>query len=59
MENRKKVILHNQDGIVEDLKLALTQEQINLLQWLTDEDLLSEKDWAVQVLEDADNWIKV
>jgi hypothetical protein len=39
--------------------LALTQEQINLLNWLLNEDLVSTDDWDMQVLEDTDHWVAV
>ena len=59
MKNRKKVILHKRDGWGDDHKLALTQEQIDLLNWLLNEDLISNDDWDMQVLEDADTWVEV
>ena len=59
MKNRKKVILHKRDGWRDDYKLSLTQEQIDLLGWLLDEDLISTDDWDMQVLEDADHWVEV
>ena len=59
MKNRKKVILHKRDGGRDDYKLALTQEQIDLLGWLLDEDLVSSDDYDMQVLEDADTWVEV
>ena len=59
MKNRKKVILHRRDGWKSDYKLSLTDEQISLLNWLLDEDLVSNEDWDLQVLEEADNWVEV
>lgn len=59
MKNRKKVILHKRDGWGSDHKLALTQEQIDLLNWLLNEDLINNDDWDMQVLEDADEWLEV
>ena len=59
MENRKKVILHRRDGWGDDRKLALTDDQINLLNWMVDHDLISNDDWDIQVLEDADEWVEV
>ena len=59
MKNRKKVILHKRDGWRDDFKLSLTQEQIDLLNWLLNEDLISNDDWDIQVLEDADHWGEV
>ena len=59
MTNRKKVILHRHDGWKNDYKLALTQEQIDLLGWLLDEDLVDTDDWGMQVLEDVEEWVEV
>ena len=59
MKNRKKVVLHRRDGWKDDYKLALTQEQIDLLDWLLGENLVSTDDYDMQVLEDTDNWVEV
>ena len=59
MENRIKTILHRRDCTEDDYKLALTQEQIDLLIWLIDERLISSDDYDVQVLEDTDHWVEV
>ena len=59
MKNRKKVILHKRDGWRDDFKLSLTQEQIDLLNWLLNEDLISNDDWDIQVLDDAEEWVEV
>ena len=59
MKNRKKVILHRRDGWGDDHKMALTNDQIKLLNWLVNEDLISNDDWEVQVLDDADEWVEV
>ena len=59
MKNRKKVILHKRDGWGDDRKLALTDDQIKLLNWLADEDLISNDDWDIQVLDDAEEWVEV
>lgn len=59
MKDRKKVILHKRDGWGNDYKLALTQEQIDLLNWLLDENLVSTDDYDMQVLEEADKWVEV
>lgn len=59
MKNRKKVILHRQDGWNGDHKLALTNEQIDLLNWLIDQGLINNDNWDVQILEDADIWVEV
>ena len=58
MKNRKKVILHKRDGWGEDHKMALTDDQIKLLNWLADNDLISNDEWDIQVLEDADQWVE-
>lgn len=59
MKNRKKVILHKCDCWGDDYKLALTQEQINLLGWLLNEDLVKSDDYDMTVLEDAEEWVEV
>ena len=59
MENRKRVILHRRDGWGDDRKLALTDDQINLLNWMVDHDLISNDNWDIQVLEDVDEWVEV
>ena len=59
MKNRKKVILHKRDSWGADRKLALTDDQIKLLNWLADEDIINNDDWDIQVLEDADEWVEV
>lgn len=59
MKNRKKVILHRRDGWGDDRKLALTDDQINLLNWMADHDLIDNDTWDVQVLDEAENWEEV
>ena len=59
MKIRKKVILHKRDGWSDDRKLALTDDQIKLLNWLADEYLISNDDWDIQVLDDAEEWVEV
>ena len=59
MKNRKKVILHKRDGWGDDHKLTLTNDQIKLLNWLGDNDLINNDEWDIQVLEDADQWVEV
>jgi hypothetical protein len=59
MKNRKKVILHRRDGWGDDRKLALTDDQINLLNWMADRDLIDNDTWDIQVLEDAESWEEV
>ena len=59
MNNRKKVILHSRDNWRNDYRLTLTQEQIKLLEWLLNEDLISIDNWDMQVLEEMDGWVEV
>lgn len=58
MKNRKKVILHS-DSWGDDIKLALTDDQIRLLDWLVGDNIISSNEWDIQVLEDADHWVEV
>ena len=59
MKNRKKVILHRRDGWGDDRKLALTDDQINLLNWMADHDLIDNDTWDIQLLDEAENWEEV
>lgn len=59
MKNRKKVILHRRDGWGDDRKLALTDDQVNLLNWLANHDLIDNDTWDIQVLDDAEVWEEV
>lgn len=59
MKNRTKTILHRRDCTEDDYKLALTQEQINLLNWLLSENLVDPDYYDIQVLEDEDTWVEV
>ena len=53
MMKRTKVILHRRDGW-DDYKLSLTNEQIDLMKWLLDSDIICADDYDLQVLEEAD-----
>ena len=59
MKNRKEVILHNRDGWSDDHKLALTDDQIKLLNWLADEYLIDNETWDIEVLDDVEAWVEV
>ena len=59
MKNRKKVILHQRDGWGEDRKLVLTDDQIKLLYWLINDDIINNQEWDIQVLDDAEEWVEV
>lgn len=59
MKNRKKVILHRRDGWGDDRKLSLTDDQINLLNWMVDHDLIDNDSWDIQVLDEAECWEEV
>ena len=59
MKNRKKVILHRRDGWSDDRKLALTDDQIKLLNWLLDEYFIDTETWDIQVLDDVEEWVEV
>lgn len=59
MKNRKKVILHSRDGWGDDRKLVLTDDQIKLLYWLVNDDILNNQEWDIQVLDDAEEWMEV
>jgi len=59
MKNRTNVILHKRDGWRDDFTLALTEDQIRLLRWLLNEDLISADDWDLQVMEETTKWVEV
>ena len=59
MKDRKKVILHRRDGWGDDRKLALTDDQIHLLDWMADHDLIDNDSWDIQVLDEAECWEEV
>lgn len=56
---RIKVILQRRDDLNDNYRLALTQEQIDLLRWLLNEDLIDSDYYNLQVLEDIDEWVEV
>lgn len=59
MENRKKVILRRCDGWGDDRKLALTPDQVKLMVWMFDKDMLDVDTWDLQVLEEAEAWEEI
>lgn len=59
MENRKKVILHQRDDWENDCKLALTNDQIKLLNWLLNDDIIDSNEWDIQILDDAEEWVEI
>ena len=59
MKERTKVILHYRDGWHDDLQMALTDDQIRLLNYLYNNDVISGDDWDIQVLDKAENWAEV
>ena len=59
MANRKKVLVFRRDGWKDDYKLALTEDQINLLDWLLNVGLINSDDWDTQVLEEAEKWMEI
>lgn len=56
--NRKKAIIHRRD-CNEDFKVSLTEDQINLLTWLLNEDIICADDYDLQVLDEADRWEEI
>lgn len=59
MEKRVKVILHRRDGWGEDRKLALTPDQVKLMEWMFDREMVDVDTWDLQVLEEAEAWEEV
>lgn len=59
MEKRVKVILHRRDGWGDDRKLALTPDQVKLMEWMFDKDMVDVDVWDLQVLEEAVEWVEI
>ena len=59
MEKRVKVILHRRDGWGEDRKLALTPDQVKLMEWMFDREMVDVDTWDLQVLEEAETWEEI
>lgn len=59
MEKRVKVILHRRDGWGDDRKLALTPDQVKLMEWMFDKDMVDVDVWDLQVLEEAVEWEEI
>ena len=45
MEKRVKVILHRRDGWGDDRKLSLTPDQVKLMEWMFDKDMVDVDTW--------------
>ena len=59
MEKRVKVILHRRDGWGDDRKLSLTPDQVKLMEWMFDKDMVDVDTWDLQVLEEAEEWEEI
>ena len=60
MKDRTKVILHRRDGWSgDDVKMSLTDDQIRLLNYLYDNDVISPDEWDIQELDKAEKWAEV
>lgn len=59
MEKRVKVILHRRDGWGDDRRLALTPDQVKLLKWMFDQEMVDVDTWDLQVLEEAEKWEEI
>ena len=59
MEKRVKVILHRRDGWGDDRKLSLTPDQVKLMKWMFDKDMVDVDTWDLQVLEEAEEWEEI
>ena len=59
MKERTKVILHPRDDWEDDIKMALTDDQIRLLNFLYDEDIICNDNWCIQELDKAEKWAEV
>ena len=59
MEKRVKVILHRRDGWGDDRKLSLTPDQVKLMEWMFDKEMVDVDTWDLQVLEEAEEWEEI
>ena len=59
MEKRVKVILHRRDGWGNDHQLLLTPDQVKLMRWMFNRDMVDVDTWDLQVLEEAEVWEEV
>ena len=59
MEKRVKVILHRRDGQGDDRKLSLTPDQVKLMEWMFDKEMVDVDTWDLQVLEEAEEWEEI
>ena len=59
MEKRVKVILHRRDGWGEDRNLALTPDQVKLMEWMFDKDMVDVDTWDLQVIEETEKWEEI
>ena len=59
MKERTKVILHRRDGWKEDFQMALTDDQIRLLNYLYNNDVINVDEWDIQELDKAEKWVEV
>lgn len=58
-ENRVKVILHRRDGWGEGYKLSLTRDQVRLMEWISEHDLIDNDTYDLQVLEEQERWQEI
>jgi hypothetical protein len=59
MKERTKVILHGRDDWGDDVKMSLTDDQIRLLNYLYDNDIINPDEWDIQTLDKAEKWVEV
>ena len=59
MEKRIRVILHRRDGWGDDRKLALTPDQVKVMRWMFNEEMVDVDTWDLQVLEEAEKWEEI
>lgn len=59
MEKRIKVILHRRDGWGDDRRLALTPDQVKLVKWMFDREMVDVDTWDLQVIEETEKWEEI
>lgn len=53
--NRQKVILRDTENYYDNHNLSLTEDQVNIINWLKDHDIICEN-WEIEILSNDIEW---
>jgi len=53
--NRQKVILRDTENYYDNHNLSLTEDQINIINWLKDRDIICEN-WDIEIISNDIEW---